>query len=130
MSEQMHFERTWKEFLNNYSFKDKYRTYTNGAELIPVFRVEQMVEHYFINKKQIDTLTIGVEVDDNGGVSKLKENLKEVETLLENINDLVDKINEKIDIKTLLATSLLINNTIVYDGGYKDKKLKEPKGGD
>lgn len=51
MSEQMHFERTWKEFLNNYSFKDKYRTYTNGAELIPVFRVEQMVEHYFINKK-------------------------------------------------------------------------------
>lgn len=36
-----------KEFLMDYSFLDSKQYYTNGACLIPVFRVEQMMEHYF-----------------------------------------------------------------------------------
>lgn len=36
-----------REFLNQYSFKDEEHFYTNGSSLIPVFRVEQMIECYF-----------------------------------------------------------------------------------
>ncbi len=32
------------KFLNEYSFKDEEETYTNGAELVPLFRVKQALE--------------------------------------------------------------------------------------
>lgn len=35
------------EFVKSYSFKDSEEVYTNGSNLIPVFRVEQMLEHYY-----------------------------------------------------------------------------------
>lgn len=47
MSDRMTFPATPFEFIADYSFKDKEEVYTNGAELIPVFRVEQMIEEYF-----------------------------------------------------------------------------------
>lgn len=43
----MEFPRTPEEFCRQYGFFDKDEVYTNGSLLIPVFRVEQMVEHYF-----------------------------------------------------------------------------------
>ena len=43
----MTFSKTIEEFIEQYSFTDKEQVYTNGAELIPVFRVKQMLEHYF-----------------------------------------------------------------------------------
>lgn len=43
----MGFPKTVDEFLKQYSFKDKKELYTNGSDLIPVFRVEQMLNHYF-----------------------------------------------------------------------------------
>jgi hypothetical protein len=46
----MMFPNDWEKFLEDYSFKDKEEVYTNGSMLIPVFRVEQMVEHYFGSK--------------------------------------------------------------------------------
>lgn len=46
MGEMMTFPEDPKEFIKDYSFKDKEEVYTNGSELIPVFRVEQMLEHY------------------------------------------------------------------------------------
>jgi hypothetical protein len=46
----MMFPNDWAKFLEDYSFKDKEEVYTNGTILIPVFRVEQMVEHYFQNR--------------------------------------------------------------------------------
>ena len=45
--ECMSFPKTVEEFIKQYSFTDKEQVYTNGAKLIPVFRVEQMLEHYF-----------------------------------------------------------------------------------
>lgn len=47
MGDCMQFPDTWKEFMNSYAFKDHEEIYTNGSILIPVFRVEQMIEHYF-----------------------------------------------------------------------------------
>lgn len=46
MGDVMTFPETMEEFLAQYSFKDNEEIYTNGAMLIPVFRVKQMIEHY------------------------------------------------------------------------------------
>jgi hypothetical protein len=46
MSDMMFFPVNWEDFLREYSFKDKEEIYTNGADLIPVFRVRQMMEYY------------------------------------------------------------------------------------
>lgn len=46
MADIMEFPNTMKEFIESFSFKDSEEVYTNGAELIPVFRVEQGFEHY------------------------------------------------------------------------------------
>lgn len=49
MTEHMTFPKTTDDFIKQYSFKDEKQEYTNGAELIPVFRVKQMMEHYIAN---------------------------------------------------------------------------------
>lgn len=41
----MTFPKTFDEFAETYSFKDKEELYTNGSDLIPVFRVKQWLEH-------------------------------------------------------------------------------------
>ena len=46
MGEMMDFPERWEDFLESCSFKDKEELYTNGAKLIPTFRVEQMMDHY------------------------------------------------------------------------------------
>lgn len=51
MSEQMDFPKNWKDFLKGYMFKDEQQVYTNGSCLVPVFRVEQMMEHYLKQTK-------------------------------------------------------------------------------
>lgn len=43
MGDCMEFPNTIKEFINQYSFKDEKEIYTNGSELIPVFRVMQEI---------------------------------------------------------------------------------------
>lgn len=40
-------EPTPEEFIEVYSFIDREQIYTNGSKLIPVFRVEDMLEHYY-----------------------------------------------------------------------------------
>ena len=53
--ESMEFPNDIKDFIKNYSFKDKEERYTNGSMLIPVFRVEQMLEYYFgLNKGELE----------------------------------------------------------------------------
>lgn len=49
MADHMTFPKTVDDFIKQYSFKDEKQEYTNGAELIPVFRVKQMMEHYIAN---------------------------------------------------------------------------------
>lgn len=53
MADTMDFPSNWKEFMNDYSFKDEKQEYTNGSILIPVFRVEQMAEHYFLGELKV-----------------------------------------------------------------------------
>lgn len=51
MSDCMTFPNNWRKFLRDYSFKDSDKVYTNGVELIPVFRVEQLIEHLLAKHK-------------------------------------------------------------------------------
>ena len=45
MSDCMTFPATFDEFANQYHIIDKKEVYTNGTELIPVFRVKQWLDH-------------------------------------------------------------------------------------
>ena len=40
----MEFPETFESFSKEYGFKDKKEVYTNGADLIPIFRVKQWLE--------------------------------------------------------------------------------------
>ena len=46
MGDCMNYPETIEEFIKQYSFKDTEEMYTNGAELISVFRAMQAIEHY------------------------------------------------------------------------------------
>lgn len=43
--ELMTFPETVEEFMDQYKIVDREQIYTNGAELVPVFRMMQWVEH-------------------------------------------------------------------------------------
>lgn len=47
MGETMNFPETIEEFLHQYSFYDTDEVYTNGAELISIYRVLQALEYYY-----------------------------------------------------------------------------------
>ena len=46
MADMMMFPKKFEDFIKDYEFKDDKEVYTNGAELIPSFRVMQAWEHY------------------------------------------------------------------------------------
>lgn len=45
MNEEMKFPEIFEEFAKEYGFKDDKEVYTNGSDLIPIFRVKQWLEH-------------------------------------------------------------------------------------
>ena len=68
-------ESTPEEYIETYSFIDKEQIYTNGSKLIPVFRVEDMLEHYYKERtckpvtEVLETIDIGI-----GSLEKLVDN--------------------------------------------------------
>ena len=46
MGDVMNYPDNPLDFIRDDSFKDTEELYTNGAMLVPLFRVEQMIEHY------------------------------------------------------------------------------------
>jgi hypothetical protein len=56
MADSMEFPKTMEEFIDGYSFDDSEKVYTNGVDLIPVYRVMQGFGHYEqeIRNKAID----------------------------------------------------------------------------
>ena len=57
MCDKMMFPKTFKEFAEYYGFKDEKWAYTNNAELIPVFRVEQWLDHINAKTQMVDEST-------------------------------------------------------------------------
>ena len=54
MAEMMTFPETFDKFAEDYGFVDKKEVYTNGSELIQVFRVKQWLDHEAGLKKAED----------------------------------------------------------------------------
>lgn len=47
----MEFPDTWEEFEEQYGITDSEEVYTNGARLIPSFRVQQWLEHQALEQE-------------------------------------------------------------------------------
>lgn len=107
MCEQMEFPKTFKEFAEDYGFKDEKWAYTNNAELIPVFRVEQWLDHInaktqMVDKSTFDERQYKADLDtayECGKASVLKNITKEINQLcsveLENGNGTKDEFIRK-----------------------------------
>ena len=63
--EKMIFPSSPYEFLLDYSIKDEKEVYTNGALLIPTFRVKQAFEHYF--EKQSKWIPVSERLPEKNG---------------------------------------------------------------
>lgn len=85
MCDKMEFPKTFKEFAEDYGFKDEKWAYTNGAELIPVFRVEQWLDHI---ETQINQLC-SVELENGNSV---KDEFIRKDYVLEIIDGKVNKV--------------------------------------
>lgn len=87
MADRMEFPKTMKEFIDGFSFKDNKEIYTNGAELVPVFRVEQGFEYY--KQKIIDEFA-------NTLTQRLTDAIyqKDVESMTNLINDVARELKE------------------------------------
>ena len=69
MGDCMNYPETIEEFIKQYSFKDTEEIYTNGAELIPVFRVMQAIEHYIKEWRRMTTDEIKTKMKSWWGMS-------------------------------------------------------------
>lgn len=49
MADFMNYPKKPMDFIKQHSWKDTAEIYTNGSELVQVFRVEQMLDHYIPN---------------------------------------------------------------------------------
>lgn len=79
MGEMMNFPGDWKDFIREYSFTDKKEIYTNGSELISVFRVEQMLDHYLegLTPQQIKDMQFCLK-EKSRECGKLRQELQEL----------------------------------------------------
>lgn len=75
MGDCVTFPKTFDEFAEEYKILDSKEVYTNGTELIPIFRVKQWLEHQAFEKPTKGTLSINYE----GEYKRLKEMCGELE---------------------------------------------------
>lgn len=143
MNEEMKFPKTFEEFIKQYSFFDKQQIYTNGSELIQVFRIKQWEEHKekenqelkekYLNavadyettmfeKEQLNSLVNSCQEE----IRRLKKQLEELE--LQNFN-----LREDIMIKKMSLPNEEIKDKTFFDlydmPSYEElkKQLKEYK---
>lgn len=76
MGENMNFPDNPLDFIKKYSFKDKLGIYTNGSMLVPLFRVEQMIEHYMNDFKNDNCIPVE-KIKTVGDFRKITENLSD-----------------------------------------------------
>lgn len=87
MADRMSFPNTFKEFIHEYEFKDEEEVYTNGAELIPSFRVIQAWEHYTSKIRDIDIRQSLNNIYDC--VTMIQNNLYDIEEGIDEIDEIL-----------------------------------------
>lgn len=64
MNDMMQFPTTVEEFMEQYKIVDTEQVYTNGAELVPIFRMKQWFDHIEeVNKTNDDTISRQAAID-------------------------------------------------------------------
>ena len=64
-SDRMNFPDTVEEFMDLYKIEDTRGVYTNGVQLIPIFRMYQWFEHEAEKNKNVEYVKYGHWDDDN-----------------------------------------------------------------
>lgn len=59
MADCMIFPETVEEFIEQYKFKDNKEIYTNGVDLIPVFRIKQWMYHHMTPTADVEEVRHG-----------------------------------------------------------------------
>lgn len=54
MGEMQDMGNDFMDFVESYSFKDKKEVYTNGIELVPLFRVKQAYDYYISKLEKLE----------------------------------------------------------------------------
>ena len=94
MADMITFPNTFEEFIHQYEFKDKDEIYTNGAELIPSFRVMQAWEHYTESFKKIQTEITNIVNIINMAEDSIFDLSTHIDMIQNNIYNIEDEINE------------------------------------
>lgn len=93
MADMMNFPPTFEEFIKQYEFKDEKEIYTNGAELIPSFRVMQAWEHYTESFRKIQT-----EITNMANIINMTEDtIFDLSTYIDTIRNSIYNIEDEMD---------------------------------
>lgn len=128
MGDFMTFSKTIDEFIKQYKFKDDKEIYTNGSDLIPVFRIKQWIQHMtpaldLITRQQAEIerlkieneiLSINADTAFQDGLNEARDlYAKEVENEIksEAVKEFAEKFEKKIkDVKFTQGQSWEIQN--------------------
>ena len=85
MADMMTFPNTVEEFMEQYKIVDTEEVYTNGAELVPIFRMMQWFEHV----SAMDTISRHAAIE---GINKLMEIHFDRKIVLKKARDVVEQL--------------------------------------
>ena len=94
MADKMTFPKSWEQFLHDYEFEDSRKIYTNGARLIPSFRVKQMMEHYLVEAKSEAVREFAERLTDKADLIKVNPFDSKWAISQDNIDNLVKEMTE------------------------------------
>ena len=102
MNSKQLFPEDPKEFIQGYAFKDTFGPYTDGYDLVPLFRVNQLIDHYIINSDNSDNTKQVAERYNTAVRNQISEEYvmasKDRKYARECMSDLIDKISDKANI--------------------------------
>lgn len=93
MSDVMTFPATFEEFAEQYKIVDTKQVYTNGTELIPIFRVKQWLEH-LNNETDREVTNVTNEGVDLNKYSLESYTIKELLSRIEDLNKTYNTVKE------------------------------------
>lgn len=122
MNETMNFPETFDEFAENYKITDDKQVYTNGTELIPIFRVRQWLMRPDENAKTVEQIKSEAVKEFADRLIAVSHPYADTQMVFEiQIKNLVKEmvgvntINDNKEVKVLTHKVIRVDN-LMYDG--------------